>query len=103
MTRILASGADSAMALARSRTMEALVLNRSIVVSGMMAAISVHLTVAGHSRLPRYTCWDEDDFRALQTCVQLFLIVLITSDNALGVDMAYVSGNTCCTFDVIDG
>ena len=68
MTRRLASGAASAAALAKSRTIEALVLNRSVLDMSLLLLKIVRFlhTITGHARLSRNTSWDEDYLRTGQ-------------------------------------
>jgi hypothetical protein len=67
MMRMLASGAWSAAALARSRTMEALVLNKSGRRSVVeQAKHSGERTVTGHAGLAGDTSGNEDDLSALE-------------------------------------
>jgi hypothetical protein len=96
ITRSFASGAASAAALARSRTIEAFVLNRSVPLVRLLifpSRFSKH-TIASHSRLSRYTSGDEDDLSADQGFLESGWCRVITSDCALCVDMADISSNT---------
>ena len=73
MTRMLASGADSAAALARSRTMEALVLNRSALSSarqGMGGGSNPSRTVTSHAWFSRHTSGNEDDLSARESLLE---------------------------------
>jgi len=68
MTKMLASGECSAAAFARSRTMEALVLNKS----GCQLVVKLQTTqtwhtVTGHSGLARNTSGDDDNLSALES------------------------------------
>jgi hypothetical protein len=67
ITKRLAFGAASAAALARSRTIDALVLKRSIYISfaSYSKVVSAH-TITSHAWLPGNTCWDENDLRSGQ-------------------------------------
>jgi hypothetical protein len=75
MTRILASGADSAAALAKSRTIEALVLNKSaeqlVVNYDVTLANGIH-TVACHSRLARDASRDEHNLSPVEGLSEAF-------------------------------
>jgi hypothetical protein len=96
ITRSFASGAASAAALARSRTIEAFVLNRSVPLVRLLifpSRFSKH-TIASHSRLSRYTSGDEDDLSTGQGFLESGRRWVITSDCALCVDMADISSNT---------
>jgi hypothetical protein len=67
MIKTLASGAWSATALAKSRTMEALVLNKSapaLVLS--TRSIVLMLTITGHAGLAGNTSGDDNDLSALE-------------------------------------
>ena len=97
MTRTLASGAASAIALARSRTMEALVLNRSgcrLAFGELRYSIRTR-TVSGHSRLPWHTSWDQDDFGAGEGILEARTFWCIALDIALGIDVTDVGSDTC--------
>jgi hypothetical protein len=69
MIRMLASGACSAAALARSRTMEALVLNRSgwgdISKCSRLRQLRLR-TITGHAGLAGNTSGDDNDLGALE-------------------------------------
>lgn len=97
MTRTLASGEASAAALARSRTIEALVLKRSALsVSAFHCCkISRGHTVTGHAGLARNTGRDEDDLGALEGIAKARGSRVEARDNAVSVDVAEVSSNTC--------
>jgi hypothetical protein len=98
MTRMLASGEASAAALARSRTIEALVLKRSANGSVSNRACvdkANEHTVTGHARLARNTSRDEDDLRALESLAETRGSRLVATDGAVGVDVAQISSDTC--------
>ncbi len=92
MTKTLALGAASATAFARSRTMEALVLNRSAInqhcgsFAGWMDG-----TVSGHARLSRHT---GGYLGTCESLLQAICVGLVAGDNALGIYMADVSRDT---------
>ena len=94
---MLAPGAASAIALARSRTMEALVLNRSIYIS----AFGKHWydllghTISGHSRLSGYTSGDQDDLGTSEGLFEARRFWGVALDIALGVDVTDVGSDTC--------
>jgi hypothetical protein len=100
MTRMLASGEASAAALARSRTIEALVLKRSVedVISSypyaMIAADDAIHTITGHAGLAGNTGRDEDDLGALESITEARLVRLVARDGAVGVDVAKVGSDT---------
>jgi hypothetical protein len=67
MIRTLASGAFSATALAKSRTMEALVLNKSRHVSrGTCDNDRIIHTITSHAGLARHTSGNDNDVGALE-------------------------------------
>lgn len=96
---MLASGEASAAALARSRTIEALVLKRSVgecqqgTTAVAVGARSGH-TVTGHAGLARHTSGDEDDLRALESIAQASGGGVVARDGAVGVDVAQISSDT---------
>jgi hypothetical protein len=96
MTRRLAFGAASAAALARSRTMEALVLNRSgnVNICAECLCLLPH-TITSHARLSRNACRDENDLGAGQAFSEARWRRVITLDGALGVDVANIGSDTC--------
>jgi hypothetical protein len=94
MTRRLALGAASAAALARSRTMLALVLKRSGCVSRRLVCTIISLTISGHARLAGNTGWDENDLSTLQTLAQTGWGWVVALDGRLGVDVADIGGDT---------
>lgn len=51
-------------------------------------------TITGHARLSRYTGGNEDDFCASESIFQAIGVGLVAGDNALGVDVTNISGNT---------
>ena len=95
---MLASGEASAAALARSRTIEALVLKRSA--NGSVSncpcieKANAH-TVTGHAGLARNTGRDEDDLRALESIAETRGSRVVASNGAVGVDVAQISSDTC--------
>lgn len=52
-------------------------------------------TIAGHARLSWYAGRNEDNFCAGEGFFQAIGVGLVASDNALGVDVANISGDTC--------
>jgi hypothetical protein len=97
MTRMLAFGAASAAAFARSRTMLAFVLKRSknSIRPASPIQFSSPLTITSHARLSRNTRRDQDDFTALETFSQTRWSWIVALDSALGVDVADISCHTC--------
>lgn len=84
--------------MARSRTMEALVLNRSIRVRFVFSFIdTVELTITGHAGLARYTSRDKDDFSASQAVFEALWCWVVTFNNAVGVDVSDISSDACST------
>ena len=51
-------------------------------------------TIAGHARLPWYAGRNEDDFCTGESLFQAIGIGLVAGDDALGIDMANISGDT---------
>ena len=93
---MLALGEASAAALARSRTIEALVLKRSSRCQyPLIHWLSEKRTVTGHAGLARNTSGDEDDLRALQSITEARGSRVEASDGAVGVDVAQISSDTC--------
>jgi len=93
MTRMLASGAASAAALARSRTMEALVLNRSArasVFALLVVCSSASLTVTSHAWLAGHTSRDQDDLTASETVSQARALWVIAR-NLLQISVSCLS------------
>jgi len=107
MTRTLASGAASAAALARSRTIEALVLKRSARCRGQTLSPKrkgmdgVLLTITGHAGLAGDTGGDEDDLGTLQGVAEAGGSGLVAGDGAVGVDVAQVGRDTYKTKESI--
>ena len=100
MMRILAFGAESAAALAKSLTIEALVLNKSVVPSaeGHLGGLYLDsLTITSHSWLSRYASGDQDDLRSSQSFLEPRRSRIVALDGTLGVDMTYVGRNTYTT------
>jgi hypothetical protein len=91
---MFASGQESAQAFARSRTIEAFVLKRSLksVVEADMGFIT--LTISGHARLSRDTSRNQNNIRTLQAFSQARRCRVVSLDCALCVDMAEISSNT---------
>ena len=81
MMRMLASGAWAAAALARSRTMEALVLKRSMMCKPRKVdtLVSTH-TITGHAWLARNTSGDHDNLGALEAVPQRRWCTVIALD-----------------------
>lgn len=52
-------------------------------------------TIASHARLPWYASRNEDDFCTGESLFQAIGIGLVAGDDALGVDVANISGDTC--------
>ena len=96
MTKTLALGAASATALARSRTMLALVLNRSCrhVSTPSIDQIMSLFTITSHSRFPGNTSWDKYNLSATQSLLQAGRSWIIALDSALCVDVADISCDT---------
>lgn len=100
---MLAFGALSAAALARSRTIEALVLKRSDTVqrqnvtksSSLRGSGSFVRTVTGHARLARYTSRNENDLRVGQRIAQARSGGIVAGHHAVGVDVAQVGRDAC--------
>lgn len=99
ITRMLALGAWSAAALAKSRTMEALVLNKSINKtfsnSERLTRYIERITIASHSRLAGNASGYENNLGTLKRSLQSLGTRVITSDLAFSVDMRNISSNTC--------
>lgn len=98
MTRMLASGEESATALARSRTMDALVLKRSVYSLQYLPDDGIDHgphTITSHAGFPRNTGWDQDDLRPCQRLLQPVVIWLVACDDALGVDVTNIGSDTC--------
>lgn len=97
---MLASGAAPAIALARSRTMEALVLNRSnnLLTSGELRCYVRIRTVSGHSRLSWHTSWDQYDLGTGEGILEARAVWCVALDIALGVDVTDVGSDTCRMF-----
>lgn len=95
---MLALGALSAHALARSRTIEALVLNKSVASPSAIFSSSclqlIH-TVTSHAGLARHTSWNDNHLGALERLGQPRGSGLVAHDLAVGVDVANIGGNTC--------
>lgn len=94
---MLASGEASAAALARSRTIEALVLKRSfdkVSTGSWHHDCGEEHTVTGHAGLARHTSGDEDDLRALESIAQAGGGGVEARDGAVGVDVAQISSDT---------
>ena len=98
MTRMLASGEALAAALARSRTMEALVLKRSVIKRSVPIRrylfTVILLTVTGHAGLTGNTGRDEDDLGALEGIGKAALSRLVALNGAVSVDVADISSDT---------
>jgi hypothetical protein len=111
MIRTLASGAFSATALAKSRTMEALVLNKSRHVSrGTSDNDRIIHTITSHAGLARHTSGNDNDVGALERICETWGSGIVTTDLprsanirsssvmaaylALSVDVANVSRDT---------
>lgn len=58
-----------------------------------MGKMNGYSTVTGHARLSRYTGGNEDDFCASESLFQAIGVGLVAGDNALGVDVANISGD----------
>lgn len=108
---MLALGADSAAALAKSRTIEALVLKRSIlkhqlvkysITTTVQEQLIFH-TITGHSRLAGDTSWDQDDLRVSESILEARRSRVVASDGAVGVDVAQISSDTRATADIVEG
>lgn len=100
ITRMLALGAWSAAALAKSRTMEALVLNKSVNKTfsnfeTLTRYTEERITIASHSRFSGNTSGYKNNLGALKGSLQSLGTRVITSDLALSVDMRDISSNTC--------
>jgi hypothetical protein len=97
MTRMLASGEALAAALARSRTMEALVLKRSVKrsvpIRNYLFTV-ILLTVTGHAGLTGNTGRNEDDLGALEGIGKAALSRLVALNGAVSVDVADISSDT---------
>ena len=96
MTKMFAFGAASAAALARSRTIEALVLNKSIVhrLNRFHLCDSKYLTITSHARFAGDTGRNKDDFGAAEGFSKTGWSWIISLNLALGIDMADISSNT---------
>ena len=94
---MLASGAESAIALARSRTMEALVLNRSgyDLAFGELGYKIRTRTVSGHSRLSWHASWDQNDLGTGKGVLKPRTFWCVALDIALGIDVTDVGSDTC--------
>ena len=91
----LALGAESAAALARSRTIDALVLKRSVFPEYSSTGVSaVLLTIARHARLTRNTSRNQNNLSIFESCLKTAWCWIVTSDCALGIDMADIGGDT---------
>lgn len=94
---MFASGAESAIALARSRTIEALVLNRSDCTSAFrdLDRPSLFRTVSSHSRLSWHTSWDQNDLGTGEGVLESRTFWCVAFDIALGIDVTDVGSDTC--------
>lgn len=94
MTSRLASGAASAAAFARSRTMLALVLKRSVSVSKLKQFhITIH-TITSHARLSWNTGRNQDNVGTSQTFSKTRWCWIVALDCAFSVDVADIGSNT---------
>ena len=59
-----------------------------------MGEMNEYGTITGHARLSRYTGGNEDDLCASESLFQSIGVGLVAGDNALGVDVANISGDT---------
>lgn len=97
---MLALGAASAQALARSRTMLALVLNRSdgsVLVLGTMCMP----TISCHAGLSWHTGGNEDDIGTGQALSQARWSWVVALDGAVGVDVGDICGDTGAETDIV--
>lgn len=99
MTRMLASGAPSAMALARSRTMLALVLNKSTELSiSAYAREKSSYTISSHARLPGNSSRDDHNVCILERVLEAIVSRFMTGDLDFGIDVTNVGSNTYQNF-----
>lgn len=95
ITRILASGDASAAALARSRTIDALVLKRSVTTSLFVRDEIKHVyTISGHARFAGNTSGDKNNIGSFQGLFEAIYARFIASNVAFGIDVTNVRGNT---------
>ena len=93
---MLAFGAESATAFARSRTIEALVLNRSTRYLTRNVCVDFAVpTITGHARLSGDTGWDQNDLSTSQALLQTIVLWGIAFNGTSGVDMTAIGGNAC--------
>jgi hypothetical protein len=93
MMRTLASGAASATAVARSRTMEALVLKRSRPFSLTPTRANI-LTITGHAWLAGDTGRNDDNLGTSECLSEGRGRLVVASDGAGGVYVSHISGDT---------
>ena len=93
---MLASGDDSAQALARSRTIDALVLKRSgesLVYISHSMKLAPH-TITSHSWFSGNASGYQDNFSTGEGLLQAIGFRCVASHHALSIDMTNVSSNT---------
>lgn len=96
MIRMLAFGAESAAALAKSLTIEALVLNKSVVPSmerHFQDFLLESFTIPSHSWFSGYTSGDQDDLCSGQSFLEAVFSRIVALDGTLGIDMTYIGRN----------
>lgn len=95
MTRMFASGAASATDFAKSRTIDALVLNKSICLSIYFHSSSrIVCTVTGHAGLSRHASRDEDDRCSSEGMLQPITARFVPDNGASRIDVTDIRSDT---------
>lgn len=90
---MLALGAASAAALAKSRTMEALVLKRSAKCKFRPIILLRRLTITGHAGFARDTSGNEDNLGVGERLLEAGGSRVVAGDGAVSVDVGEISSD----------